>query len=323
MNFPQRVAPAFRHLVHSLNDPEEFGIAVSGASLVAEFLQPRQGVTWVEQFQSPAWAWDFHEAQVKARIIGAPPPGWGAIALLRGRSSSSWYGQDAGLGSLVFTPPGAPIDGHFSQGFQCVSLGVPPGVWENCRLLAGTKEGHPPKGGSIHRVPIPLLTQFESRLSALRHHLRAANTSPHLAHAGSHEATALACDLITSAWELSGTSQLPRDSSRNRARLARRAEAWMRAHLGDPIHISDLCLVLRVSRRELEYAFRQTFDQSPRDYLQTLRLNAIRRALRRSDRLPGQVSRIATEHGITHFGRFAAHFRALFGENPGESLRSA
>jgi transcriptional regulator GlxA family with amidase domain len=74
-----------------------------------------------------------------------------------------------------------------------------------------------------------------------------------------------------------------------------------------------------VSRRELEYAFRTVFDESPRAYLQSLRLNAIRRALR-STRTCEPVTRIAFDHGVTHLGRFSAQYRRLFGELPSETL---
>ena len=40
---PPQSPPPFRHLVHRLNDPEQFGLAVTGARLVADFLA-RQSV---------------------------------------------------------------------------------------------------------------------------------------------------------------------------------------------------------------------------------------------------------------------------------------
>jgi AraC family ethanolamine operon transcriptional activator len=94
----------------------------------------------------------------------------------------------------------------------------------------------------------------------------------------------------------------------------------MRDHLAEPIRVPDVCLALSVSRRELEYAFRATFDQSPRDFLHALRLNAIRRALLRGD-VRAPIVHIALDHGITHPGRFAADYRALFGEPPSETFR--
>jgi AraC family ethanolamine operon transcriptional activator len=85
----------------------------------------------------------------------------------------------------------------------------------------------------------------------------------------------------------------------------------------------EVCLALRVSRRELEYAFRWTFDQSPRDCLQTLRLNAVRRHLLRAKAGETSILSVAHEHGLTHLGRFSANYRALFGERPVETLRSS
>lgn len=95
----------------------------------------------------------------------------------------------------------------------------------------------------------------------------------------------------------------------------------MREHLGEFLPISAACLALRVSRRELEYAFRSSFDTSPRSFLHSLRLNAIRRALQNNTGDRATVSEIALNHGVAHFGRFSAQYRALFGENPSETRR--
>ena len=91
--------------------------------------------------------------------------------------------------------------------------------------------------------------------------------------------------------------------------------------MSESVQVPDLCLALRVSRRELDYAFRSVFDQSPRDYLETMRLNAIRRALLRGDADRDTVIRIAYAHGVSHMGRFAANYGRLFGEKPGETLK--
>ena len=76
------IAPTFRHLVHRLSDPEQFGIAVSGVNLTVDFLAPQKMPTRVEQFQAPEWTLDFHEAHVKARVYGPLPPGWVSLGLM-------------------------------------------------------------------------------------------------------------------------------------------------------------------------------------------------------------------------------------------------
>jgi AraC-like DNA-binding protein len=311
------IIPAFRHAVHHLHDPDEFGIAVSGASLTADFLAPQRLPARVEQFQNPAWAFDFHEAHVKARVRGPLPPGWMTLGLMRAATDSAFHGLATGLGVLVCNPPGEAIDGHIAPGFKCLAVSVPVEVWEQCRLLAGIERSAFGDVAAFHLQPT-FYAAIEHQLRALRNLLLTSGSTPDLIAFAARRAADFAQQVATTAWELSSTAPPPRDSLRNRTRLARRAEMWMHEHLADAIQVPDVCLALRVSRRELEYAFRATFDQSPRDFLHALRLNAIRRALRRTGDHTS-VLEVALNHGITHPSRFAAQYRQFFHENPSET----
>jgi AraC-like DNA-binding protein len=308
------MVPAYRRLVHRLENPEEFGLAVSGGCLEADFLAPREAATHVEQFQSPGWAMDFHDARVKARIRCELPPGWGSVGLMRSPAPSHWYGREAQRGALVCTPPGEAIDGRIVPGFSCLSITVPGCVWDAARERAGGG-ATTPGGARICLLEPGLFHAIEGRIHGLRRMLRAAESDPRLAAAAGGEALEFATELISGIWSVGRIQRHPRDSHRNRVRLARRAEDWMRAHLGEAIHIPGICQALGVSRRELEYAFRQVHDESPRDYLHALRLNAVRRELTRGKH-GESVSRVALGQGITHFGRFSADYRRIFGENP-------
>lgn len=314
------VMPAFRHAQRSIRDPEEFSDVVSGASLVADFLDHNTAPTYIEQFQSPGWALDFHEVHVKARVQCPLPPGWASLGLMRSATASTFHGFAVETGMLVCDPPGQAIDGCIEPGFTSMGVNVPLDVWERCRALAGVER--PSFGSSVaFRLPPTIYARIERQLRTIRHQLRAAANQPNLAAYAAHEAADFATHVVTTAWELSATNSSPRDSFRNRVRLARRAEEWMRDHLSERMRIPDVCLAMRVSRRELEYAFRSTFDQSPLDHLHALRLNAIRRALRRAHGGQDTVIRLALDHGITHLSRFAAQYHALFGEKPSITLR--
>lgn len=303
-----------------MSDPDQFGVAVSGGQVAADFLKPQPVPASAEQFQSREWAIDFHEAQVNARITGELPKGWAAVACMWGEDASVWYGMPVPLGGMVCTPPGEGIDGCTNPGFRSLAISVPERMWERGRLLAGV-EKECFGAGTVHHFPERLRLSMKRTMQSVRSQLRAAAASPGVPSVAILEAELLITNVVTLAWEGGTVPVGLKDSLRNRARLARRAEHWIREHLRDPIQIPDLCLALGVSRRELEYAFRSVFDLSPRDYVQALRLNAIRRSLLRRRHDAGDVSRIALDHGVTHLSRFAAHYRALFGEYPAETGR--
>ncbi len=309
--------PPYRHLVHRLRNPDEFEVAVTGVSLRADFLSSTGPPTRVEQFQSRDWAMDFHQAHVKARLFGPLPDDWVALGLTVSAADSSWYGFPTRSGVLMCNPPGEPIDGFITPGFSSMSVSIPRATWDRARILAGAEDAVFERF-STFRVPKPLRASMEAGLQGARRLLLGAASDGGTAESVMRGTGELMESIATSVWEMAMAGGPRPDSPRNRGRLARRAEGWMRDHFSETIRIPDVCLALRVSRRELEYAFRGTFDQSPREFLQALRLNAIRRALRRTD-LP--VTRIALDHGIAHLGRFAAQYRRLFGENPGETIR--
>ncbi len=310
-------ASAFHHSRRIITEPEGFGDAVSGANLAVDFQRRQECPSTVEQFQSPGWAFDFGEAHARTRVRGVVLGGWASLCLIRGPGGSKWNAQPAEPGSIAFLPPGEDMDGRTAAGFSWLTMAVPPSVWAQCQALAGAW-GERFSGLSTHRLPSPLFGQIERRHRAARQLLQDSLDRPHLAPAAVREAASLATSCFTTVCEMAMRAQPLRASLRNRARLARRADAWLRDRLVDHVQVPDLCLALRVSRRELEYAFRNVFDQSPRDYLQMLRLNAVRRALRSSS-VP--LAQVALDHGITHFGRFAAQYRALFGERPSETRR--
>jgi AraC family ethanolamine operon transcriptional activator len=106
------------------------------------------------------------------------------------------------------------------------------------------------------------------------------------------------------------------------AHLVDSVEKYMEEAGNRPIHISEICSVFHISRRTLHRAFLETLGVGPIGYLRRKRLCTIQAALRRSDPQATNVSTIAMEHGFFELGRFAAYYKALFGENPSETLRA-
>ena len=99
-----------------------------------------------------------------------------------------------------------------------------------------------------------------------------------------------------------------------------RAEEYMRAHLADPITISDLLLNSGCSRTALYSSFKKTRGYTPMEFLEEQRLLKARRDIINSS--PDEtIGSIALKCGFSHFGRFSQHYRKRFGELPSSTPR--
>jgi len=87
------------------------------------------------------------------------------------------------------------------------------------------------------------------------------------------------------------------------------------------ISVSDLCKKAGASWATLERAFVEEFGISPKSYITSRRLSAVRKRLLRAD--PSSlIIDIAYDWGFWHLGRFATLYRKQFGELPSQTLSS-
>ena len=123
--------------------------------------------------------------------------------------------------------------------------------------------------------------------------------------------------------------QLPHSTAKNlsQRRLADiaprsviRAEEFMRAHLSDPITITDLLSICGCSRTALYSCFKKTRGYTPMEFLLEQRLQKARRDIMSSS--PEEtIASIALESGFSHLGRFSQNYRERFGELPSSTAR--
>ncbi|HSM82659.1 MAG TPA: helix-turn-helix domain-containing protein [Nodosilinea sp.] len=106
-----------------------------------------------------------------------------------------------------------------------------------------------------------------------------------------------------------------------RATLVQEAEAYMLAHLDEPITLEAICKAVKTSKSALSYGFQDIFGLSPMAYLKTARLNGVRRALKASDPTQATVLGIANRYGFWHMGHFSRDYRQMFGESPSDTLK--
>ena len=120
--------------------------------------------------------------------------------------------------------------------------------------------------------------------------------------------------------------RVPRRGDRtrwSRNRIVERAEDYALARTGADLRVSELCRVIGVSERTLEYAFKEVMALSPMAYLTRLRLHRVRKALLAAAPGSTTVSTQALNWGFWHLGEFSRAYRACFGELPSETLRTA
>jgi AraC-like DNA-binding protein len=99
-----------------------------------------------------------------------------------------------------------------------------------------------------------------------------------------------------------------------------RALGWLRVHLSEPIDLERLASVAGVRPRTLETHFKTLLGTTPLGWVRRMRLAHARRELERA-RAHATVTDIALASGFTQLGRFAARYRAVFGETPSATLR--
>ncbi len=106
-------------------------------------------------------------------------------------------------------------------------------------------------------------------------------------------------------------------------RVVDRAIEFIHAHLTDAISLSDIAAEVEVSARALQRAFSRHVGRTPIRYLRDCRLDAANRDLLGAAGATESVTEIAYRYGFLHLSRFAASYRAKFGERPSETRRRA
>ncbi|BBF98907.1 MULTISPECIES: AraC family transcriptional regulator [Pseudonocardia] len=118
----------------------------------------------------------------------------------------------------------------------------------------------------------------------------------------------------------SSSEQLTRHLALPSPRVLRDALAHLDTNPDRAVPVAELARVAGVGERTLLAVFRRHLGTTPAAHSRRIRLDRARR-----DLLGGgphaSVTRIALDNGFAHAGRFAAAYRARFGEHPSVTLR--
>lgn len=103
-------------------------------------------------------------------------------------------------------------------------------------------------------------------------------------------------------------------------RLIRRVEEYLEETGTRPVHVSEICAALGVSRRTLHRAFQEVFGLGPVSFLRHKRLCAVHSILHESAPGSTTVAAVAMQQGFYELGRFSQYYLAMFGERPSQTL---
>ena len=99
-----------------------------------------------------------------------------------------------------------------------------------------------------------------------------------------------------------------------------RALDYIEANADKPVTVLELAQETGSTVRTLEYIFRDYFDVTPKTYLKSRRMTAVRRELHTALDRKVTVSEIANRWGFWHLSQFAVDYQRLFGELPSATL---
>jgi AraC-like DNA-binding protein len=104
-------------------------------------------------------------------------------------------------------------------------------------------------------------------------------------------------------------------------KVVRRAVEFIDQHAGRPLSTDDVARAVAVSSRSLQEGFRRHLGLTPMAHLRDVRLTRVHEELAASDPARCTVTTVATRWGFLHQGRFAAAYRARYGQAPSVTLR--
>ena len=250
---------------------------------------------------------------------GSPPAGTLNFGIPEdGVEPLRWRGSEVGNSSLVCFAPGSEFSSVSRAGFSGMTLSVDPGHLARVADTLGLPD-------AVEGMDTPhLLTGGDPRVvGRLR---QAADRLIHIATdhrngiTASPTAAMLDDELPTLLVEAIASTQTPsRPSPRSRARTLQRAVAFIDVHANEAPTILRICQATGASWRTLDYAFKEHFGVTPKEYLQTVRLHGVRQELQKSGTAAG-IADVANSWGVWHLGQFAADYRLKFGELPSNTM---
>jgi AraC-like DNA-binding protein len=229
-----------------------------------------------------------------------------------------WRGKELQVGDIMFHSRGERLHQSTLGPSTWSLIALDPVQLDNYgRALSGKPFSSPPEGRVLRPSPrdVARLRRVHAQACRLAETRAKMLTHPEVARAIEQDLIyALVTCLTAAKGKEDGTAK------RHHARIMTRFEEVLADHLSRPLHMPELCDLMRVTDRTLRSCCAEFLGISPSQYVLLRRLKQVRIALRDADLDTANVAELARRFGFAEPGRFAEVYRAAFGEPPSTTL---
>ena len=232
-----------------------------------------------------------------------------------------WRGYDVSGDMLCIFPQGGELDSITHDDFDVFPISVSEASFnKTCELLELPDITTLINNSEVFRCNPKKISELRSWLLSVYHNLITGTEKFRGAQYLKQVEQGLIDRLVSILSETNLTIRIKPLRKRDKALLA--AENYIAESGNEQITIAELCLVVNVSERTLEYAFREQYGLTPKGYTLMHRMNNVRKQLRKSKPSKGAISEIARLHGFWHMGQFSTDYKKIFAELPSETLKA-
>lgn len=304
--------------VMSVSEPELLESAIRGSHLHASVLGRSNGLSSIGRMAFPDVCLDTASLAAPMLFTGEMPRDRLTMIYVRECPSDGHsfnFSTTHRAGVIGVFAPGAELDAATPVGYTNATFSIP--VHLLAERLNSTVPDEWLANGAVLTLPDELRRTMETFLSDLETWSRSVPDSVEFASAAPRiEEELIEHFLGATPGVLNELRAAGRGHLRRRYAMMRRVRDFLREHSTSPVRMDELCEAVGMSRRGLEYLFRDFLGIGVNAFIRHMRLQGARRAILQAEPTPGGVKRIALEWGFWHLGRFSAEYKSQFDELP-------
>jgi AraC family ethanolamine operon transcriptional activator len=267
----------------------------------------------------------FHQASHRLRTNARIETSRMAINVLGSEAKVTYDGVSMGLDGLVVAAPGAEVELVAESGYSGATLLISPEELRDHLAACDRKiEFRMPANFDFPQGTRSTARRFFSMAKRIA---LAAKRNPRIFTEDAATRSIAKQDILealVAALTHNSAVELTQAGLKRQkySQIIKMAVAYAEQNTDGPLYISDLCRVLKVSERTLQYAFQDVMKMTPMTYLKIWKLHRVRDDLRAATKGSTTVTVLALKWGFWHSRNFSQAYKKCFHERPSETLRA-